>query len=115
MWNNWSPTEKTLQLAMSLRDQAQKVLGELKPGELNNYESFKRILSQRYDPQERSVAYRCEFRARKRQKNESPSEFAYALRRLACLAYPDMPYDCREINVLEQYLNSVGSTELKNM
>ena len=24
-----------------------------------------------------------------------------------------MPYDCREINVLEQYLNSVGSTELK--
>ena len=112
-WNNWSPTEKAQQLAMSLRGQAQKLLGELKPGELNNYESLKRILSQRYDPQERSVAYRCEFRARKRQKNESPSDFAYALRRLACLAYPDMPYDCREINVLEQYLNSVGSTELK--
>ena len=103
MWNNMSPTEKAQQLAMSLRGQAQKLLDELKPGELIKYESLKRILSQRYDPQERSVAYRCEFRARKRQKNESPSDFAYALRRLACLAYPDMPYDCREINVIEQY------------
>lgn len=70
MWNNWSPTEKAQQLAMSLRGQAQKLLGELKPGELINYESLKRILSQRYDPQERSVAYRYEFRARRLQKNE---------------------------------------------
>ena len=24
-----------------------------------------------------------------------------------------MPYDCREINVLEQYLNNIGSSDLK--
>ncbi|MEW8548365.1 MAG: hypothetical protein AB2693_33100 [Candidatus Thiodiazotropha sp.] len=112
-WNGWNDSEKAQQLAMSLRGQAQKLLGELTETELNSYSELKRILSQRYDPQERSFAYRCEFRARKRQKNESPSDFAYALRRLACLAFPDMPYECREINVLEQYLNTVGSTDLK--
>ena len=112
-WNGCNYPEKAQQLVMSLRRQAQKLLGELTETELNSFNDRKRILSQRYDPQERSVAYRCEFRARKRQKNESPSDFAYALRRLACLAFPEMPYECRKINILEQYLNSVGSTELK--
>lgn len=113
LWNKWDQTEKAQQLAMCLRGQAQKLLGELKPNELNDYDHLRKILSQRYDPQERSVAYRCEFRSRKRQKNENPSDFAYALKRLACLAYPEMPYDCREINVLEQYLNNIGSSDLK--
>ncbi|MEW8341708.1 MAG: hypothetical protein AB2708_17830, partial [Candidatus Thiodiazotropha taylori] len=113
LWNKWDQTEKAQQLAMCLRGQAQKLLGELNPNELNDYDHLRKILSQRYDPQERSVAYRCEFRSRKRQKNENPSDFAYALKRLACLAYPEMPYDCREINVLEQYLNNVGSSDLK--
>ena len=113
MWNNWSDTDKAQQLAMSLRGQAQKLFGELKPSEMNDYEQLKTILTRRYDPQERSVACWCEFRSRRRQKNETPSDFAYALRRLACLAYPEMPYDYREINVLEQYLNTVGTSEIK--
>ena len=112
-WNGWSDAEKAQQLVMSLRGKAQKLLGELTEGELNSFVELKRILSQRYDPQESSVAYRCEFRARKRQKNETSADFAYALRRLACLAFPEMPYEYRETNILEQYLNSVGCTELK--
>ena len=113
MWNNWHDSEKAQQLAMCLRGQAQKLLGQLRPSELNDFEQLKRVLTQRYDPQERSEAYRCEFRSRKRQKNESPSDFAYALRRLVSLAFPEMPYDCREINVLEQYLSTLGTSELK--
>ena len=113
MWNNWHDSEKAQQLAMCLQGQAQKLLGQLRPSELNDFEQLKRVLTQRYDPQERSVAYRCEFRSRKRQKNESPSDFAYALRRLVSLAFPEMPYDCREINVLEQYLSTLGTSELK--
>ena len=71
------------------------------------------MLTQRYDTQERSVAYRCDFRSRYRQKNESPSDFAYALRKQVSLAFSEMPYDCREINVLEQYLSTLGTSELK--
>ena len=113
MWNNWHDSEKAQQLAMCLRGQAQKLLGQLRPSELYDFEQLKRVLTQRYDPQERSGAYRCEFRSRKRQKNESPSDFAYALRRLVSLAFPEMPYDCREINVLEQHLSTLGTSELK--
>ena len=81
MWNKWDQAEKAQQLAMCLRGQARKLLGELKPNELNDYDHLRKILSQRYDPQERSVAYRCEFRSRKRQKNKNPSDFAYALKK----------------------------------
>ncbi|MES9903136.1 MAG: hypothetical protein ABW168_10735 [Sedimenticola sp.] len=113
MWNQWSGTEKAQQLAMSLRGQAQKLLSDLNPIELQNYENLRNILSQRYDPQERGVAHRCECRVRNRNKNETPAEFAYSLRRIACLAFPDMPYQFREINVLEQFLNGIGSSDVR--
>ena len=51
------------------------------------------MLTQRYDPQERRIAYPCEFLSRKRQKNESPSDFAYALLGQVSLAFPEIPYD----------------------
>ena len=44
MWNNWSDTDKVQQLAISLRGQAQKFLGELKPSEMNDYEQLKKYL-----------------------------------------------------------------------
>ena len=37
----------------------------------------------------------------------------YALRKQVSLAFPEMPCDCREINVLEQYLSTIGTSELK--
>ncbi|MES9884703.1 MAG: hypothetical protein ABW185_28000 [Sedimenticola sp.] len=103
MWNHWSETEKAQQLAISLRGQAQKLLGDLNPIEIQSYENLKNTLSQRYDPQERGVAHKCEFRNRKRSKNETPADYGYALRRIACLAFSDIPYQFREVNVLEQF------------
>lgn len=97
-WNNWTNFEKAQQLAMSLRGTAQKLLGDLKPEFVHNYDSLKTILAQRFNPKERVTAYRCEFRTRLRKSGESLADFGYALRRLVRLAYPDGDYD----NVLEQ-------------
>ena len=44
MWNGWSESEKAAQLAMSLRGVAQRVLSELNPTALRNYEILKYTL-----------------------------------------------------------------------
>jgi hypothetical protein len=68
LWNRWSEAEKAMQLAMSLRGSAQRILSELSPTHLANYCTLviSLSLSQRVCPQERESAYRCEFRTRKR-------------------------------------------------
>ncbi|CAC5369131.1 unnamed protein product [Mytilus coruscus] len=97
-WNNWTESEKGQQLSMSLRGNAQKLLGDLKYSVVNDYTALKDVLAQRFSPKERVTAYRCEFRGRKRKPGESLTDFRYALRRLVRLAYPDDVYS----NVLEQ-------------
>ena len=43
---------------------------------------------------------------------ENPSDYGYALKRLGCLAFPNMTYDDREINVLEQFITGIGNSAI---
>lgn len=81
-WNNWSKNEKAAQLARSLRGPAQRILGDLTRDKLINYEALVAVLTQRFNPAEREMAYRCEFRNRKRQLRETAVDYGYALKRL---------------------------------
>ena len=111
-WNCWSYEERSQQLVMSLRGEAQKLLGDLTLEQQKDYDNLKSILTKRFNPQELVIAHRCEFRSRKRNKGESPSDYGYALRRLGCLAFPEMTYNDREINVLEQFINGIGNSAI---
>lgn len=51
-------------------------------------------------------------RLRRRKSGESPSDYGYSLSRLGCLAFPDMTYKDREINVLEQFISGVGNSAI---
>ena len=113
MWNNWSENEKAAQLAMSLRGPAQRILGDLTRNQLSNYQSMISVLTQRFNPAERETAYRCEFRNRKRLSGESAADYGYALKRLATRAYPTVPVSLRESIVIEQYINGLGSAEIR--
>lgn len=85
-WNNWNERERAQQLIMCLKGNAQKLLSECTQTDLQNYQRLKNVLGRRFNPVEREVAFRCEFKSRKREKNESAAEFGYALRRLALKA-----------------------------
>jgi hypothetical protein len=111
-WNKWSYHEQGQQLIMCLRGEAQKLLGDLSVEQRSDYVSLKSILTKRFNPQELVIAHRCEFRSRRRKFGESPSDFGYSLRRLGCLAFPDMTYKDREINVLEQFINGIGNSAI---
>ena len=112
-WNCWDEREMAQQLCMSLRGTAQKLLGDLTPEQLHSYSELKHTLAQRFNPQEREAAYRCEFRTRCRRKGENPSDFGYALRRLGCLAFPDIPHNARELYVIDQFIQGLGSLEIR--
>ena len=113
-WNNWSYREKGMQLAMSLRGQAQRVLGDLSfYGAVEDFDSLVKELTRRFSPVERETSYRLEFRNRFRQSQESVMQYGYALRRLASKAFPNIPNDCQEQWVLDQFVIGLNNHELK--
>ena len=110
-WNSWSRPEMALQLSMSLVGYAQSVLFELPQMIQEDYDALCEALTVTFLPPERVSASRCEFRQRRRRPNETPTEFASALRRLATRAYAEMPPDAREIMLIEQLISGLSSME----
>ena len=112
-WNNWSDLQRAQALTIKLRGEAQKLLSSLTYAQFMDYNTLKRALSQRFNPEEREIAYRCEFKNRKRMKNEQPSDYGYILQRLGRKAYPNMPYSALEVHILDQFIMGLGCLELQ--
>ncbi|CAG2233444.1 unnamed protein product [Mytilus edulis] len=107
MWNEWTDQEKAAQLSICLRGNAQRVLSELTKSELSDYNKLRSALTQRFCPPERETAFRCEFRTRRRSRDESAAEYGYSLKRLASHAYSQIPMSMRESLVIEQYVSGL--------
>ena len=90
-----------------------KLLSGLTISQLNDYSTLKAILSDRYDPKEKEVTYRCQFRFRRREKGESASDYGYNLSKLAQKAYPNLTLTQLEVHVIDQFINGLGNHELQ--
>ena len=112
-WNKWGNEEKAKQLVMSLRGTTQKLLSDLSPEQLHDYAKVRQALTQRFNPPGRAMAYRCEFRNRKREKGESVIDYGYAIRRIGCLAFPDVPQSASESYMVDQFVYGAGDHEMK--
>ena len=112
-WNGWSYKEKAIQLAMSLKNTAQRVLSDLPEAQIRDFDMLVNALNRRFNPAERETAYRCEFRNRRRQKGETIPEFGYALRRLASKAFPTISTADRECWVVDQFINGLTSIDMR--
>lgn len=97
MWNNWSENEKAAQFTMSLRGLAQRILGDLTHDQLTNYKALVSVLTQRFNTAEHETAYRSEFDYQERQQSTTR-------------AYPG---SLRMNIVVEQYINGLGSSEIR--
>ena len=113
LWNRWSSDQKARMLTIKLKGEAQKLLSTLTSAQLGDFEILKQALFHRFSPKERQLAYRCEFRNRRKQKNENPVEFASALRCLGRKAYPDLSVEILEIHLVDQYVMGLGSLDLQ--
>ena len=113
-WNGWTDFEKAQQLIMSLRGSAQKLLGELNVEQLTDYQQIKFFLSRRFSPVEKETAYRCQFRNRKQQRQESASDFGYSLQRICLQAFPHINSEAREIYLIDQFIHGLARQELRS-
>ena len=92
-WNDWTYSEKGLQLATCLRGKAQKVLSSI-PESLNgDYETVSSTLEKQFSPPHRENAFRAVFRRRKWEARESLMDYGIDVMRLAQRAYPEFSYD----------------------
>ena len=112
-WNEWTEHQRARMLTINLRGEAQKLLSSLSYTQFTDYATLKQALIQRFSPKERELTYRCEFRNRRRMKDEQCSDYGFALRRLAQRAYPNVPYLALEVQLINQFITGLGSLELE--
>ncbi|XP_070183906.1 uncharacterized protein [Littorina saxatilis] len=112
-WNEWTEEEKGIQLSLSLRGAAQQVLGYLQQEEKRDFVALTSALAKRFSPKERVMSYRCEFRNRRRRKQETVEEYGFALCRLATRAYRDMETGARELILIEQFIGGLSEEALR--
>ena len=74
-WNDWTYSEKGLQLATCLRGKAQKVLSSIPESLSGDYETVRSALEKRFNPPHRENAFRAGFRRRKREARESLMDY----------------------------------------
>ena len=111
--NGWTEEDKGFHLATSLRGKAQQVLQDLPAGEIDKYSSILQALKTRFDPEEQENTKRKEFRSRQKAKEETMTEYGFAISRLAKSAYPKMPDEYREDLAVEQFIEGLPSTGIK--
>ena len=111
--NEWSQKEKGLYLAVSLRGQAQGVLGNL-PLELRqNYKELIKSLEERFSPSNQTELYRTQLRERRQKAIETLPELGQDVRRLANLAYPTAPNEVRETLAKEQFIDALIDVDMR--
>ena len=113
MLGKWSKVERGLYLAVSLRGQAQGVLGNLSGDALNDYDELVRALNERFAPPNQTELYRAQLRERTKKATESLPELGQSVRRLTNLAYPTAPYDVRETLAKEQFLDALIDSDMR--
>jgi hypothetical protein len=111
--NDWTDTEKGLYPAVSLRGQAQGVLGNLPLNAKQDFDELVRSLEERFSPSNQTELYRKQLRERRQKAAESLPELGQDVRRLTNLAYPMAPNDVREILAKEQFIDGLASADMR--
>ena len=105
-------TESTNVKYLSSRE-AQPLLSDLTVAQLGNYDAIKQIISDRYEPKQKDVTYRCQFIYCKGEKGESASDYGYHLNRLAQKAYPNLTLSQLEVHVIDQFITGLNNYDLQ--
>lgn len=112
-FNKWDDRTKAFELALSLRDDAQVTLSDLKPQERKNFKSIVTALTSRFEPEDQSELFRSELKSRFRKKDEPLTEFAQDIKRLVRLAYPNTDVDVRATLGRNAFEDSLGDPDME--
>ena len=99
-------------LALSLRGQAQSVLGDMPTDRGQHYGTLVRSLQERFTPPNQTDLYRVQ-KERRQKATETLSELGQASRRLTNLVYPTAPGEVRETLAKDQFINALIDSEIR--
>jgi hypothetical protein len=113
--NQWSENEKALYLAVSLRAQAQSILGDLSIDKQQDYKSLVKALEERFAPPNQTELYRVQLTERRQRPAECLPELGQAIRRLVNLAYPTVPVpeNARDTLAKQHFIEALADSEMR--
>lgn len=111
--NVWNEEKKGLFLALSIRGQAQAVLGDLPRDRGQHYETLVRYLQERFSPPNQTELYRVQLKKRRQRPLKTLSELGQAIRRLTNLAYPTAPGEVRETLAKDQFIDALIDSDIR--
>lgn len=106
--NQWTMEQKGLFLAVSLRGQAQGVLGNLPDDRQQHYSVLIKSLEDRFAPPHQTELYRAQLRSKRQKAGETLPELGQTIRRLTTLAYSTAPADVLETLAKEQFIDALS-------
>ena len=110
--NEWDDAAKLLWMRVRLVGRAQTAYGRLPETSKGDYDSLKKALKERFEPDSKKELYLSEFSTRKRKTGEGWAEYADELRVLADRAFPDLDEKARERLALNQYLSQLDNPQV---
>ena len=111
--HGWSKDQRALQLLSYLDETAMNVAQEMGDNDPNNYDVLVKLLSDRFDPASRVLAFRSRFHGRSRRHHDDTDTFADALAELCRVGYPLSPPELRQELIAEQFVRDQSDPELK--
>ena len=94
-------------LTVSLRGQAQSVLGDFAGGVPRKYEELITALNERFSPPNQMELQRAQLRERKQRATDSLPELGQCIRHLTNMEYPTAPYDVTEMLSKEYFIDAL--------
>ena len=107
--NGWDEETKALELATSLRENAQSVLTDLDADRRTDYQALVTALTARFEPDDQADVYLAQIRTCSRKKSESLPELGQEMKRLARLALPTATTSIREWLAMTYFIEALDN------
>ena len=101
-------------LVLSLRGQAQFVLGDLPTDRGQHYQTLVRSSQERFSPPNQTDLYRVQLKDRRQRPLETLSELGQGMRQLTYLAYPTAPVEVRQTLAKDQFMDAQIDSDKRN-
>ncbi|MCG7879154.1 MAG: hypothetical protein N0C90_22890, partial [Candidatus Thiodiazotropha endolucinida] len=111
--NGWDENTKAMELATSLRGEAQTILSDLRPEQRRDFTQLVSALTARFEPTNQTELYRAQIKSRLRKKSESVQELATDIKRLVRRAYPQATVDLKDQIARDCFIDSLNEHELE--
>lgn len=111
--NGWNNGDSVAALIVSLQGGASEILQTVSISERKDYSSLMDALQRKYGNTHMKQIYRIELKNRKQTKEESLSDFATEVERLAYLAYSDTSPDFMEKCKIDVFVDGIRDVDTK--